>query len=864
MTESVPQWKQDLLKEAAQKDNSNAFLLRALRTKQDPLNRQAAAFAVPVVIWGVKSLAALVGAALTYEAGRRILNDNKVFDDGSQIYTQREVEELLKDDSFWKEKSSNIEKEISSSSSSAAATGAATGADTLSPQTTSPIITGDSLDSTAADSSSPVISSSTSTQIINDDQLRAAVPYIIGFDQIESPVRREKIQFIIDNYADHPIIAAAINTSLDSLPATNQDAILSEVDDSLEFLNTANQETVTTDTPTVTGEDVNVETGAGTANPGETETDTGVIGDVIGDTSTQVDQVDAQTRAESLAAQGVVTTDATQESVGNTVSVGGGRSQFPDSTVTGISITQADPCRDNTLDEVSSQIENLFDMINGPGSAILNLPQAIKDASGMIGRSMNKFVNKMTTALSQKLETMISNGFQELASGIMAQVSRTFPMTAAIAKITGIQDALLSPIKGLFDGIFCASSRISLAIPNIAADLLSGAINTNLLNIPICAVEQMVGGIVTKIASMADSIIGPLLGPVSKVLGIAMNIKDFMVDGIDILKKVSGFFSCGEQKDCPTSTVYKNTVGDQKDKSESSNKKSWDNIFRGAANATANIATGTLAVVGDVAEAGSEILEPLNDPGVLNTISGASLVGGASSVTTAFEESYGKWSIFGQKLSDVEETAVDCNTGNIFECGLPKVEFFGGEGIGGVGKVILGNVKKKFNFDDIYGDVKRTASIVGIEMADGGSGYTAPPIVTLTDNCDRGYGAYAKANIDQNPYSPTYGEILSVSMITVGENYPAEEEEVPLYISGVVIDDPGEGYEEGDTLENFDLTIVDGRIESVDIVNRVAYSGLPELNISTDLGFGAVLRPLMSTTRPQGDVLQVIDCIGKV
>ena len=173
-------------------------------------------------------------------------------------------------------------------------------------------------------------------------------------------------------------------------------------------------------------------------------------------------------------------------------------------------------------------------------------------------------------------------------------------------------------------------------------------------------------------------------------------------------------------------------------------------------------------------------------------------------------------------------------------------------------------MKAEFNFDDIYGDVKRTASIVGIEMADGGSGYTSPPIVTLTDRCDRGYGAYAQAHIDQNPYSPTYGEILSVSMITVGENYPAEEEPLPLYIGGVVIDNPGEGYEEGDTLENFDLTIVDGRIESVDIVNRIAYSGLPELNINTDLGFGAVLRPLMSTTRPQGDVLQVIDCIGKV
>jgi len=877
MTELVPQWKQDLLKEAEQKDNDNKFLLKLLNDKQEPLNRQAAAVAVPVVWWGVTSLVTLVGAAGTYIYGKKILNDNNAFNDGSRTYNQREVEQILKDPNFWKQKSSNIDEEISSSSSSAAASAAASAAVTPD-STVSPITTVDPSDSATSEgvggaADAAMVESVFTDLTVNDDQLRAAVPFIIAFDYIQSPVKKGVIQKIMVDYADNPIIAEALNTSLDSLPATRRDAILAQVDPSLEYLNTANKDGVPIENPTVTGDDVNVETGAGTATPG---VDADVIGDVIGGdviggdviggASTQADDIQAQLIAQAeaqLAAEGELV--ATQESVLKQVNTQlPGNTKLPDSTVTGLDITQADPCRDNTLDEVSSQIENLFSMINGPGSAILNLPQAIKDASGMIGRSMNKFVNKMTTALSQKLEKMIAGGFEDLASGIMAQVSKAFPMTAAIAKITGIQDALLSPIKALFDGIFCASSRISLAIPNIAADLLSGAINTNLLNIPICAVEQMVGGMVTKIASMADSIIGPLLGPVSKVLGVAMNVKDFMVDGIDLLKKVGGFFSCGEQKDCPTSSVYKNTVGDQKDKSETDNKKSWGKIFRGAANATVNIATGTLGVVGDVAEAGSEILEPLNTPGVLNTISGASLVGGASSVTTAFEETYGEWSIFGQKLSDVEETEVDCNTGNIFECGLPKVEFFGGGGIGGVGKAILGKVREEFNFDDIYGDVKRTASIVGIELGDGGSGYTSPPIVTLTDNCDKGYGAYAKANIDQNPYSPTYGEILSVSMITVGENYPAEEEEVPLYIGGVVIDNPGEGYEEGDTLENFDLTIVDGRIESVDIVNRLAYSGLPELNINTNLGFGAVLRPLMSKTRPQGDVLQVIDCVGKV
>ena len=101
-------------------------------------------------------------------------------------------------------------------------------------------------------------------------------------------------------------------------------------------------------------------------------------------------------------------------------------------------------------------------------------------------------------------------------------------------------------------------------------------------------------------------------------------------------------------------------------------------------------------------------------------------------------------------------------------------------------------------------------------------------------------------------------------MITVGENYPAEEEEVPLYVDGVVIDNPGEGYQEGDTLDNFKLTIVDGEIKNVSIINRLSYNDLPQLNINTELGFGAVLRPLMSKTRPQGEVLRVIDCVGKV
>ncbi len=40
---------------------------------------------------------------------------------------------------------------------------------------------------------------------------------------------------------------------------------------------------------------------------------------------------------------------------------------------------------------------------------------------------------------------------------------------------------------------------------------------------------------------------------------------------------------------------------------------------------------------------------------------------------------------------DIDREEVDCNSGNVFKCGLPKVSIFGGNGEGAVGDVILGN-----------------------------------------------------------------------------------------------------------------------------------------------------------------------------
>ena len=66
-----------------------------------------------------------------------------------------------------------------------------------------------------------------------------------------------------------------------------------------------------------------------------------------------------------------------------------------------------------------------------------------------------------------------------------------------------------------------------------------------------------------------------------------------------------------------------------------------------------------------------------------------------------------------------------------------------------------------------------------------------------------------------------------------------------------------------DTLDNFDLIISNGRIVGGNLLVQIPYSGLPELNINSETGVGAILRPVMSKIKPQGEVVQVIDCIGK-
>ena len=490
-----------------------------------------------------------------------------------------------------------------------------------------------------------------------------------------------------------------------------------------------------------------------------------------------------------------------------------------DTNNAGRTIILADPCKDNFFAESEARLEKFFDKITQPGVAALDISNNLRQTAVAISEASSKFINSITASLRDKLEELLKSGLSALANRIFAEIENVLEATE---KIIGLQGSLIDPAKSLFDGVFCAATKVKDAMVNVVTDLLVGAMN-NAVNAPVCAVQDFIGAMTKRIVDGIDSVVGPLLDPIQKVLETTFKVKDFILGAVNTIRKIGNFFECGENLTCPASVKYQLHGGSREDDNNQDEK--FNKIF-----------------------------------------SGAAISSGAQNLINDFERQYGKWNLFGTPVSEASSLQ-PCNSGNPFKCGTPTVEIFGGDGFNAAGKVIIGRVIEEVDTEGIVEGIERTASIIGVNITNPGSGYTRAPLVAFTDSCNRGYGAYGKAIIDVIPSSPTYGQVIDIVMISEGENYPAGDEE-PVYLIDVIVEDGGQDYdEEEDSLVAAhcgDLTIVDGSITKVTLNNLCRFDDLADLSIKTNTGFGAILRPIMSTTIPdnlQGELVEVIDCV---
>jgi len=517
------------------------------------------------------------------------------------------------------------------------------------------------------------------------------------------------------------------------------------------------------------------------------------------------------------------------------------------SKTTGLKILAASKELKSFAVKTENAVTNLINLASKADNFLLDLPGEIKGVAGIITNAAKGYVGKIGDAISEALITGIKNGLDNVAS----QIFNAFKIfKRALPRVLNAQSALLGPVSLVFKGINCLGQKVADSLQGAIEDMLTGMVK-NVLNAPACAINQFLGAVTAKINSAIDSFVTPLTGGISKVLGPLFKVKDILSKGINLGKKIGDFLSCKPK----TSTDSKGTylfgidLSDAKPKDE----KEQQTIFDTALDA-ANGATKFFDKQVDRAD---------------NFVSGIGT--SVENAVSDFEKEYGQWTIFGSKVSEASESNIgtDCYTGNVFKCGAPKVSFFGGDGIGGAGKILLGNFIDRLDPDDIYGDIRRTASVVGIEITDPGEGYTEAPLIDITDSCDQGYGAFGEVIIDKNVNSPTYGQITAVTILSEGENYPVDlpaDVSDEIYINDIIIENPGTGYENA-TIDDecLNLNTVDGQITSIEITCQKPYTTLPDIIINNP-GLGAVLRPIMSSTpnvlNQNQEIIESIDCVG--
>ena len=499
----------------------------------------------------------------------------------------------------------------------------------------------------------------------------------------------------------------------------------------------------------------------------------------------------------------------------------------PISSTTGFTVLAADPNSDRFFERTDTAMKNFFKVANKVDNFNLDLSTEIGKLTKMVGNFSQTFIGKISDSLQEGLVGFIQGGMASQASKIFAS-----QVPGALGLVVDFQTAMIGPTTKLFSGMECLSSKVSQAMSGTISDLLTG-MTKNMLNAPTCATQQFVGALTNKIADTMDKVVTPLLGPIQSILspiGAVFNVKDKIMGGIDFMKKVGNLFVC----ELPA-------------KQTSSFKYAIDGLLK--------------------KDLGSGEHKSLVDDSISAAATTNSFLEKAADGLSSFEKEYGKWSIFGSPVDsggahESVFTGGNCDTGNNFACGPTSVDFFGGNGgDGATGNVILGNFLTRLDKDDIYGSFKNTASIIGVEITDSGSGYTSPPLVSFGDNCNQGYGAYGKANIDTNPSSSTYGQVTSVTILTPGENYPIDASKTTVngqfpevYIDDIIIEDPGSEYQEGDFISDDIRPIIqDGRIVAIEIVEQIPYDIFPDMTVISETGYGAVIRPILSTVKTQSD-----------
>lgn len=548
-------------------------------------------------------------------------------------------------------------------------------------------------------------------------------------------------------------------------------------------------------------------------------------------------------------------------------------------------------CGDDAIGRMTQVITDFISLVNGLENSL----------GAFVDPLVNEIVDmdteiKKVVRVSKGVIKSILNNIRDGLFGKLTVIFSTFLGNLnLINPLDYISDAVSSKaFQQILDIIFCIFEKLIGDLTGFLTNLFKSLLG-QVINGPFCAVEQFVSGIFSKIFSMLEDLLAPVLDGLEWLTGGIGEIQSFLRDVSNLASAIFSFIGCDGKK-CTTPSKWVSSFNASLKESSDNWAKQVENInfLDGVAEDLSKLGRD---VNGDIDEffgtdefndteyngmSVSSILKATDN--LTGGDSAGALDKGLGSIESAIAITplFGDSSIFNacnQKVSNpqTQDDIIRMPLGYQYEtCIPPEVRIFG-TGTGAEALPI----------------VDSSRSIIAVQMISKGSGYDNQTTVNILDNTNIGYGAELKPIVKD-------GKIDKIVVTKSGTNYCPNRTsdgvtDNPVgIVTSIFVDTPGIGYTDGDTITIIDsgdgedtldpifstlpviVTPGNGSIIGVrpdPATGNREFSTTPTIIINTQTGRGASLIPVMEF-KPKIDtdnsgvkrstlvgITSVIDCI---
>ena len=316
---------------------------------------------------------------------------------------------------------------------------------------------------------------------------------------------------------------------------------------------------------------------------------------------------------------------------------------------------------------------------------------SIGNAAGDIARIMAALVQKVRKWILRKVTTV--------ANLIIGKV----PLSARyVANET--QDKALTAIS-------CLIAKILANLEGMIANILKTIID-KILNTAECLVENVIGGIIGNVLGNITGVINSILSKLASViggLGVSVGaIIDLAGDMLDFVMSILDVFTCKAENICPDSSTWDFLQGSEPKENKNLN---FDRIFEKARGVTATVAD----TVGNISTVFDKEYNKNKGEGFFDV--------------TFTKDDGTEYNPLDQIDSGIIwQNIIDggCNTDAV-SCGPPNVIFFGGDGDEATGNPVI----------NLAGE------LIGVDIITPGK-YVKAPLVDFKDPCGNGIGAIGR------------------------------------------------------------------------------------------------------------------------